>query len=93
MPISPTRARKLAEERENLLEMIDSAIMVEYATTKSPEKVVVEIPKETYDNQEIAGFLERVYQKAGWVVTFDKYSLGSSMYSHRLVLTEEKKKK
>lgn len=87
MPVTPTQARKLYKEREELLEKVDQAILVAYAKN-IPAKVEVVISKEHYKNEPLAEWLMNQYEEAGWKTHFDRHP-GEEVFL--FVLTEATK--
>lgn len=87
MPVTPTQARKLYKEREELLEKVDEAILAAYANG-IPARVEVIISEEQFKNESLAEWLRNQYEEAGWKTHFDRYPVKKAFL---FVLTEATK--
>lgn len=89
MPVTPSQARKFANERIDLLKKIDKAILTAYSSSV-PEDVKVEILENQYNAKEIVSFLEKAYSTAGWKVNFEEDPIDDNGEYHYFVVLKEK---
>lgn len=89
MPVTPKQARKLAQERDSILEAVDEAILEAYTCEESPTRVLVAISRYYYENEQFIAWLTEQYTKAGWYVSFENTENDKEM---NIVLMEKKSK-
>lgn len=69
MPVSPNKAREIAESLGSLVKRIDETIITEFIRNPATTEVRVNIPEEQYNSTTVQDYIRKQYQ-SDWGVNF-----------------------